>query len=59
MNITKEMMDEKLLEIVDLEKKYGECAASKVMKKFCTDEKYRENARDFDKANIYTINHLN
>ena len=53
------MMDEKLLEIADLEKKYGECAASKVMKKFCTDEKYRENARDFNKANIYTINHLN
>ena len=52
MNITKEMMDAKLLQIAKFEKKYGECTQSRAMKKYCTYKKYRQRVHDFNKAVI-------
>jgi len=59
MNITKEMMDAKLLQIAEFEKKWGECTSSRAMKKYCTDEKYRERVKAFNKASLETIKHYN
>ena len=59
MNITKEMMDAKLLQIAKFEKKYGECTQSRAMKKYCTDEKYRQRVHAFNKASTETIKHYN
>ena len=55
MNITKEMMDAKLLEIAEFEKRWGECGRSRAMKKYCTNEKYRNNVNAFNKASANTI----
>jgi len=55
MNITKEMMDAKLLEIAEFEEKWGECTKSRAMKKYCTNEKYRNNVNAFNKASANTI----
>ncbi len=55
MNITKEMMDAKLLEIAEFEEKWGECTKSRAMKKYCTNEKYRNNVHAFNKASANTI----
>ncbi len=59
MNITKKMMDAKLLQIAKFEKKYGECTQSRAMKKYCTDEKYRQRVHAFNKASVETIKHYN
>jgi len=56
MNITKKMMDAKLLQIAEFEERWGECTSSRAMKKYCTDEKYRNRVHDFNKASINTIN---
>ena len=45
MNITKQMMDEKLLQIANFEQKYGinhGITSVNAMKKYCTDQKYRD-----------------
>ena len=55
MQLTKQMIDDKLKQIATFEEKYGECTASRAMKKYCTDEKYRENVKAFNKASIETI----
>ena len=55
MNITKEMMDAKLLQIAEFEAKWGENTRTRAMKKYCTDEKYRKNVRAFNKATANTI----
>jgi len=55
MNITKEMMDAKLLQIAEFEAKWGENTRTRAMKKYCTDEKYRNNVRTFNKASANTI----
>ncbi len=55
MKITKEMMDAKLLEIAEFEEKWGECTKSRAMKKYCTNEKYRNNVNAFNKASVNTI----
>lgn len=57
MNITKEMMDAKLLQIAEFEEKWGECLESRAMKKFCTDQKYRDRVHAFNKASVNTIKH--
>lgn len=57
MNITKQMMDAKLKQIAEFEEKWGECLESRAMKKFCTDPKYRQRVRDFNKASANTIKH--
>ena len=55
MKITKEMMDAKLLEIAEFEEKWGECTKSRAMKKYCTNEKYRNNVNALNKASANTI----
>lgn len=60
MNITKEMMDNKLKQIAEFEEKYGVdhgITNVNAMKKFCTDPKYRQRVRDFNKASANTIKH--
>lgn len=55
MQLTKQMIDDKLKQIATFEEKYGECTASRAMKKYCTNEKYRQNVKAFNKASIETI----
>lgn len=60
MNITKQMMDEKLLQIANFEQKYGidhGNTSVNAMKKYCLDEKYRQRVHDFNKASVETIKH--
>ena len=53
--LTKEMIDNKLKQIAIHEERFGECTMTRAMKKYCTNEKYRENVRAFNKASIETI----
>ena len=55
MILTKQMIDDKLKQIATFEEKYGECTESRAMKKYCTNEKYRQNVNAFNKASIETI----
>jgi len=53
--LTKKMIDNKLKQIALFEAKFGECTESKAMKKYCTNEKYRQNVKAFNKASCETI----
>jgi len=58
MEISKKMMDEKLLQIAKFEEKYGEdhgITSVNAMKKYCSSEKYRERVHAFNKASVNTI----
>ena len=58
MRISKQMMDDKLLQIATFEEKYGEdhgITTVNAMKKYCSDEKYRERVHAFNKASVNTI----
>ena len=55
MELTKKMIDNKLKQIALFEAKFGECTESKAMKKYCTNEKYRQNVNAFNKASKETI----
>ena len=55
MQLTKQMIDDKLKQIAIHEKRFGECTMTRAMKKYCTNEKYRENVKAFNKASIETI----
>jgi len=58
MRISKQMMDDKLLQIATFEEKYGEdhgITSVNAMKKYCSDEKYRERVHAFNKASVNTI----
>jgi hypothetical protein len=55
MQLTKQMIDDKLKQIATFEEKYGECTASRAMKKYCTDPNYRANVDAFNKASKETI----
>ena len=58
MRISKQMMDDKLLQIATFEEKYGEdhgITRVNAMKKYCSDEKYRERVHAFNKASVNTI----
>ena len=60
MNITKQMMEEKLLQIANFEQKHGAdhgITSVNAMKKYCTNEKYRQRVHDFNTASVETINH--
>jgi hypothetical protein len=57
MELTKQMIDDKLRQIAIHEKKFGECTASRAMKKYCTDPNYRANVDAFNKASAETIKH--
>jgi len=50
MNITKKMMDEKLLQIAEFEAKWGENTRTKAMKKYCTNDKYRNNVDELQRT---------
>ena len=52
MQLTKKMIDDKLKQIALFEAKFGECTESRAMKKYCTDKKYRQRVKDFNKAVI-------
>jgi hypothetical protein len=53
--LTKQMIDNKLKQIAIHEKRFGECTTTKAMKKYCTNEKYRQNVKAFNKASSETI----
>ena len=53
--LTKKMIDDKLKQIVIHEKRFGECTTTRAMKKYCTNEKYRQNVNAFNKASSETI----
>lgn len=53
--LTKQMIDEKLKQIAIHEKRFGECTRSRAMKKYCTDPNYRANVDAFNKASKETI----
>jgi hypothetical protein len=55
MQLTKQMIDNKLKQIAIHEKRFGECTATKAMKKYCTDPNYRANVDAFNKASKETI----
>ena len=58
MKISKQMMDDKLLQIATFEEKYGEdhgITRVNAMKKYCSDKKYRERVHAFNKASVNTI----
>tara|TARA_E500000318_G_scaffold1242_1_gene1601 strand:- start:228 stop:416 length:189 start_codon:yes stop_codon:yes gene_type:complete len=55
MELTKKMIDNKLKQIALFEAKFGECTESRAMKKYCTNEKYRQNVNAFNKASKETI----
>ena len=55
MQLTKQMIDDKLKQIAIHEKRFGECTTTRAMKKYCTNEKYRQNVNAFNKASIETI----
>ena len=58
MKISKQMMDDKLLQIATFEEKYGEdngITSVNAMKKYCSDKQYRERVHAFNKASVNTI----
>lgn len=55
MQLTKQMIDDKLKQIAIHEKRFGECTTSRAMKKYCTNEQYRQNVNAFNKASKETI----
>tara|TARA_B100000686_G_C15835258_1_gene500019 strand:+ start:45 stop:233 length:189 start_codon:yes stop_codon:yes gene_type:complete len=50
MKITKKMMDEKLLQIAEFEKRWGECDRSRAIKNYCTNEKFRNKVDEFTRT---------
>ena len=53
MKLSKQMLDAKLKQIAQFEETYGSDhgqTSVHAMKKFCTDKKYRERVRDFNKS---------
>ena len=57
MKLTKKMIDDKLKQIALFEAKFGECTESRAMKKYCENERYRQNVNAFNKASKETIKH--
>jgi len=53
--LTKQMIDDKLKQIAIHEQRFGECTHTRAMKKYCTNEKYRQNVNAFNKASKETI----
>ena len=48
--LTKEMIEDKLRQIAIHEKRFGECSHTRAMKKYCENERYRQNVNAFNKA---------
>lgn len=49
------MIDSKLKQIAIHESKFGECTTTRAMKKYCLNERYRQNVNAFNKASSETI----
>ena len=45
----------KLKQIAIHEKRFGECTRTRAMKKYCTDEKYRQRVHEFNKSVIESV----
>ena len=52
---TEQELKDKLKQVEAFEAKWGECTESRAMRKYCTDEKYRERVHAFNKASVNTI----
>jgi|TARA_E500000318_G_scaffold107351_1_gene116496 hypothetical protein len=57
MKLTKQMINDKLKQIEEFEKKYGECTKSRAIKKYCLDKQYKKRVDQFTKASLNTIKH--
>jgi len=55
MEITKEMIAEKLKQVDEFEAKYGVNIETKAWRKWCTDEQYRRREQEFREAVADTI----
>jgi len=53
--LTKQIIDDKLKQIAIHEQRFGECTHTRAMKKYCTNERYRQNVDAFNKASKETI----
>ena len=53
--LTKKIIDDKLKQIAIHEQRFGECTHTRAMKKYCTNERYRQNVDAFNKASKETI----
>jgi hypothetical protein len=53
--LTKKMIDDKLKQIAIHENRFGECTMTRAMKKYCENERYRQNVNAFNKASGETI----
>ena len=53
--LTKQMIDDKLKQIAIHEQRFGECTHTRAMKKYCENERYRQNVNAFNKASKETI----
>ena len=53
--LTKQIIDDKLKQIAIHEQRFGECTHTRAMKKYCTNERYRQNVNAFNKASKETI----
>ena len=53
--LTKQMIDNKLKQIAIHENRFGECTTTRAMKKYCLNERYRQNVNAFNKASSETI----
>jgi len=54
---TEAQLKAKLKQVEDFERRWGECTESRAMRKYCTDQKYRERVHQFNKASVETIKH--
>ena len=57
MNKTPEQLAAKLKEVEAFEAKWGECIESRAMRKYCTDERYRERVHAFNQSIARTFKH--
>lgn len=55
MEITKQMMEDKLKQLDAFDKKYGKCNRSVAMRKYCTDPLYRQRVKQFNKTGIQMV----
>ena len=55
MEITDEMISDKIKQLDDFDKKYGKCTRSIAMRKYCTDPIYRQRVKQFNKTSAQLI----
>lgn len=55
MEITEQMIKDKLKQLDAFDKKYGKCTRSVAMRKYCTDPLYRQRVNQFNKTSAQMI----